>query len=68
MRTLHDPFTLRLDDLSQVEDIEQLDIGLHSEPCVPELHGTSITLSDLKQARKEGAGQPKVELPGSGQD
>jgi len=42
-------FTLRLDDLSQVEDIEQLDIGLHSEPCAPELHGTSITLSDLHQ-------------------
>lgn len=42
-------FTLRLDDLSQVEDIEQLDIGLHSEPCGPELHGTTITLSDLYQ-------------------
>lgn len=42
-------FTLRLDDLSQVEDIEQLDIGLHSEPCEPELHGTTITLSDLHQ-------------------
>ena len=39
--------TLRLDDLSQVEDIEQLDIGLQSEPCGPELHGTTITLSDL---------------------
>lgn len=42
-------FTLRLDDLSKVEDIEQLDIGLHSEPCAPELHGTTITLSDLHQ-------------------
>lgn len=42
-------FTLRLDDLSQVEDIEQLDIGLHSEPCGPELRGTTITLSDLHQ-------------------
>lgn len=41
--------TLRLDDLSQVEDIEQLDIGLHTEPCGPELHGTTITLSDLHQ-------------------
>lgn len=41
--------TLRLDDLSQVEDIEQLDIGLHSEPCGQELHGTTITLSDLHQ-------------------
>lgn len=42
-------FTLRLDELSQVEDIEQLDIGLHSEPCEGELHGTTITLSDLHQ-------------------
>lgn len=41
--------SLRLDDLSRVEDIEQLDIGLHSEPCAPELHGTTITLSDLHQ-------------------
>lgn len=41
--------TLRLDDLSQVEDIEQLDIGLHTEPCGPELHGTTITLCDLHQ-------------------
>lgn len=42
-------FTLRLDDLSKVEDIEQLDIGLHSEPCAPELLGTTITLSGLHQ-------------------
>lgn len=42
-------FTLRLDDLSQVEGIEQLDIGLHSEACAPELQGTTITLSDLHQ-------------------
>ena len=42
-------FTLCLDDLSQVEDIEQLDIGLHSEPCAPDLQGTTITLSDLHQ-------------------
>ncbi|PAU65903.1 phosphonate ABC transporter permease [Pseudomonas sp. PIC25] len=41
--------TLRLDALSQVEDIEQLNIGLQSEPCGPELHGTTITLSDLHQ-------------------
>lgn len=41
--------SLRLDDLSRVEDIEQLDIDLHSEPCAPELHGTIITLSDLHQ-------------------
>lgn len=42
-------FTLRLDELSQVEDIEQLDIRLHSEPCEEKLHGTTITLSDLHQ-------------------
>jgi hypothetical protein len=41
--------SLRLDDLSRVEDIEQLDISLHSEPCAPELHGTTITLRDLHQ-------------------
>lgn len=41
--------SLRLDDLSRVEDIEQLDISLHSEPCGSELHGTTITLSDLHQ-------------------
>ena len=41
--------SLRLDDLSRVEDIEQLDIDLHGEPCAPELHGTTITLSDLHQ-------------------
>ncbi len=41
--------TLRLDDLSRVEDIEQLNIGLQSEPCGPELHGTTISLSDLHQ-------------------
>ena len=41
--------SLRLDDLSQVEDIEQLNISLQSEPCGPELHGTTITLSDLHQ-------------------
>lgn len=41
--------TLRLDDLSQVEDIEQLNISLQSEPCGPNLHGTTITLSDLHQ-------------------
>jgi len=41
--------SLRLDDLSRVEDIEQLDISLQSEPCARELHGTTITLSDLHQ-------------------
>ena len=41
--------TLRLDDLSQVEDIEQLNILLYSEPCESDLHGTTVTLSDLHQ-------------------
>lgn len=42
-------FTLRLADLSRVEDIEQLDIELHTEPCAADLRGTLITLSDLHQ-------------------
>jgi len=41
--------TLRLDDFSQVEDIEQLNIGLQSEPCELGRHGTILTLSDLHQ-------------------
>lgn len=41
--------TLRLDELSQVHDIEQMNIGLHSESCAPERHGTTITLSELHQ-------------------
>ncbi|MHA7216859.1 ATP-binding protein [Burkholderia pseudomallei] len=41
--------TLRLDDLSQVDDIEQMNIGLHSEPFASERHGTTITLSELHQ-------------------
>lgn len=42
-------FTLRLEDLAKVEDIEQLHIDFNSVPCNPELHGTTITLSDLHQ-------------------
>ncbi|CAJ4766925.1 HSP90 family protein [Burkholderia pseudomallei] len=42
--------TLRLDDLSQVDDIEQMNIGLHSESCASERHGTTITLSELHQS------------------
>lgn len=38
---------LRLDAIGRVEDIEQLDIDLHSEDCDPSLHGTVITLSEL---------------------
>ena len=41
--------TLRLDEISKVEDIEQLNISLHSEPCGAELHGTTLTLSELHQ-------------------
>lgn len=42
-------FTLRLEDLARVEDIEQLDIAFRSEPCDAELHGTAITLTGLHQ-------------------
>jgi hypothetical protein len=42
-------FTLRLEDLAKVEDIEQMDIDFRSEPCAPELHGTTLTLIDLHQ-------------------
>ncbi|RQY80065.1 ATP-binding protein [Burkholderia stagnalis] len=41
--------TLRLDELSQADDIEQMDIGLHSEPCASKRHGTTITLGELHQ-------------------
>lgn len=41
--------TLQLDAISKVEDIEQLDISLHSEGCDPDSHGTIITLSKLHQ-------------------
>lgn len=40
-------FTLRLEDLAGVEDIEQLDIAFRSEACEAELHGTTITLTGL---------------------
>lgn len=42
-------FTLRLEDLALVEDIEQLDISFRSEPCDPALHGTTITLTGMHQ-------------------
>lgn len=42
-------FTLRLHDLSGVEDIEHLDINLLSESCASERHGTTITLTGLHQ-------------------
>lgn len=39
--------TLRLNEISQVQDIEKLNIGLYSESCDPASHGTTITLSEL---------------------
>lgn len=42
-------FTLRLEDLAKVEDIEQLNLAFRSEACDAELHGTTITLSGLHQ-------------------
>lgn len=42
-------FTLRLDDLQQVEDIEQLPLDLHVSECLESDHGTTITLSQLHQ-------------------
>lgn len=40
-------FTLRMKDLAGVEDIENLPIQIDTEPCDPEMHGTSITLRSL---------------------
>lgn len=42
-------FTLRVQDLSTVQDIEQLPIHLATNPCDPEARGTRITLSSLHQ-------------------
>ena len=42
-------FTLRLQDLVSVEDIEQLKIAFRSKACDPKLHGTTITLTELQQ-------------------
>jgi len=42
-------FTLRLEDLAKVDDIEHLNIAFHSEPCNTQLHGTTITLTHLHQ-------------------
>lgn len=42
-------FILRLDELSQVDDIERLNIDLHSDSCDVNQHGTTITLSELHQ-------------------
>jgi len=40
-------FTLRMEDLAKVEDIEQLPIQLYAEDCDSEKHGTRITLTNL---------------------
>lgn len=42
-------FTLRQDDLAQVEDIEQLGIALDRKACSTDAHGTTIKLSGLHQ-------------------
>ncbi|RVD75802.1 ATP-binding protein [Pseudomonas koreensis] len=42
-------FTLSLKALEEQADIEHLPIDAETRPCSPELHGTSIALSDLHQ-------------------
>lgn len=42
-------FTLRLEDLALVDDIEQLNIAFQSTICDKEKHGTIITLTNLHQ-------------------
>ena len=42
-------FTLSLKALEEQADIEHVPIDAEVRPCSPELHGTSITLSDLHQ-------------------
>lgn len=42
-------FTLRLDDLAKVDDIESLNIKFHKEDCSIDLHGTTVSLLDLHQ-------------------
>lgn len=46
-RGLRTQFSVRLDDLADVEDIEQLPISLEEEPIDATLHGTRIVLSGL---------------------
>jgi len=40
---------LHMDAIGKVDDIELLDIALHSEDCEPDANGTVITLSELHQ-------------------
>jgi HSP90 family molecular chaperone len=42
-------FTLRLEDLTQADDIEHLNIAFRSESCYVQLHDTTITLTHLHQ-------------------
>lgn len=42
-------FTLRIEDLAKVDDIEKLDLSLQVDGCAPEQHGTCITLQRLHQ-------------------
>lgn len=42
-------FTLSIKALEEQSDIEHLPIDANVQPCASELHGTSITLSDLHQ-------------------
>ncbi|SDA09892.1 Histidine kinase-, DNA gyrase B-, and HSP90-like ATPase [Nitrosospira sp. Nsp18] len=42
-------FTLRLEDLTQTDDIEHLNIAFRSESCYVQLHDTTITLTHLHQ-------------------
>lgn len=46
-RGVRTSFTLRIQDLSTVEDIEHLPIELATDPCDQSSHGTRITLSGL---------------------
>jgi flagellar biosynthesis chaperone FliJ len=48
-RGVRTSFTLGIQELSAVQDIEQLPIELITEACVSESHGTRITLSSLHQ-------------------
>ena len=45
----HCGFTLRIEDLAKVEDIEQLPLQLYVEDADPAKHGTRITLTGLHQ-------------------
>jgi len=45
----HCGFTLRIEDLAKVEDIEQLPLQLYAEDADPTEHGTRITLTGLHQ-------------------